>query len=194
MNRMTRPLEGHRVLLECLAGTERSRERCLRRVWQEYYPRLLVFVRAQGGSAAAEPEDTVQEVMEKIFRGIATYDPSWSFSTWAYAVARNACRDRNRRACREGGVQPLSALPPGLEPCTHRTPEQELLDGETRRVVQEFFRGGKAEDRQIAFLRFRERMRYSEIATVMDMPVGTVKYRVHEIRRNLAARLEADHG
>jgi RNA polymerase sigma-70 factor (ECF subfamily) len=194
MKRMARPLEGHRILLECFAGTEGSRERCLRRVWQEYYPRLLVFVRAHGGSAAAEPEDTVQEVMEKIFRGIATYDPSWSFSTWAYAIARNACRDRNRRACRAEGVQSLSEIPPGLEPCSHRTPEQELLGSETRREVQEFFRGEKAEDRQVAFLRFHQRMQYSEIAAVMEMPVGTVKFRVHEMRRRLAARLEADHG
>jgi RNA polymerase sigma-70 factor, ECF subfamily len=191
---MARPLEGHAILLEYFTGDGQSRERCFRRIWREYYPRLLVFVRAQGGPAAAEAEDTVQEIMEKIFRAMGTYDPAWRFSTWTYTVARNTCRDRARRRRCRPTVWSLSDLPAGAEPFHARSPEQELMAAQAVELVRAFFRREQPENRQIAFLRFAERMRCAEIAAVMEMPVGTVKFRIHEMRRRLSSCLEAENG
>jgi len=191
---MGKPLEGIAILLQSSSNDARSRNRCFRRIWEEYYPRLVVFVRGCGEGAGADAEDLAQEVMEKVFRGIGTYNPAWSFSTWIYTIARNACRDRARRERRAPVVRSLTDLPASREPFHLRTPEQELIRGEEDRRVEAFFEGAEPETRQIAFLRFHQGMRYGEIAAVMGVPVGTVKFRVHDIRRKLKLHLEEEHG
>jgi RNA polymerase sigma-70 factor (ECF subfamily) len=191
---MGKPLEGIAILLQSSSNDARSRDRCFRRIWEEYYPRLIVFVRGCGGGAGEDAEDIVQEIMEKVYRGIGTYNPTWSFSTWVYTIARNACRDSARRGRRAPAIRSLSDLASSQEPSHARTPEQELLLGDAERRVQEFFAAAEPETRQIAFLRFHQRMRYGEIASVMGMPLGTVKFRVHDIRRKLNLHLEEEHG
>jgi RNA polymerase sigma factor (sigma-70 family) len=190
---MARPLEGTAILLQAASGRADTRERCFRRLWQEYYPRLAVFVRAHGG-AADEADDIAQEVMEKVFRALPTYDPSWRFSTWVFTIARNACRDRARRARTRPLAGSLSDLPASRQPSHAFTPERELLGKETERQIEEFLAAEEPDMRQIAFLRFHQRMRYGEIARVMDMPVGTVKFRIHDVRRRLRLHMEEDNG
>lgn len=182
------------ILLQTCSGDERSRDRCFRRIWEEYYPRLIVFLRGCEGGAGADVEDLAQEVMEKVYRGIGSYNPAWSFSTWVYTIARNACRDRARRGRRAPVVHSLADLPASREPFHLRTPEQELIRKEEDRRVEAFFEGAEPETRQIAFLRFHQGMRCAEIAAVMSMPLGTVKFRLHDIRRKLKLHLEEDHG
>jgi RNA polymerase sigma-70 factor (ECF subfamily) len=191
---MGRPLEGLGILLQTWSGDEKSRDRCFRRIWEEYYPRLVVFVRGCGAGTSADAEDLVQEAMEKVFKGIGTYNPAWSFSTWIYTIARNTCRDRARGERRAPVVRSLTDLPASREPFHLSTPEQELIRKEEDRRVEAFFEGVEPETRQIAFLRFHQGMRCAEIAAVMSMPVGTVKFRIHEVRRRLKLHLEEEHG
>jgi RNA polymerase sigma-70 factor (ECF subfamily) len=191
---MGRPLEGLSILLKSWSGDQRSRDRCFRRIWEEYYPRLIVFVRGCGEATSGDAEDLVQEVMEKVYKGIGTYNPAWSFSTWIYTIARNTCRDRARRERRAPVVRSLTDLAASREPFHLRTPDQELFRKEEDRRVEAFFAGAEPATRQLAFLRFHQRMRCGEIAAVMSMPVGTVKFRLHDIRRRLKLHLEEDHG
>jgi RNA polymerase sigma-70 factor (ECF subfamily) len=131
----------------------------------------------------------VQEIMEKVWRGILGYDPAWRFSTWVYAIARNACCDRARRRLVRPESLPLQehggrSATPG--------PEEELVRGETERLVDRFFASSDAATWQIAFLRFHERLGYREISSVMGVPVGTAKFRIHAIRVKLKAAMEGD--
>jgi RNA polymerase sigma-70 factor (ECF subfamily) len=129
-----------------------------------------------------------------VYKGIGTYNPAWSFSTWIYTIARNTCRDRARRERRAPVVRSLTDLAASREPFHLRTPDQELFRKEEDRRVEAFFAGAEPATRQLAFLRFHQRMRCGEIAAVMSMPVGTVKFRLHDIRRRLKLHLEEDHG
>lgn len=190
---MGKPLEGIAVLLAALPRDPGARDRLFRRIWQLYYARLTVFVRGCGVHPD-DVEDVVQDTMEKVARGIEGYDPSRAFSTWVYTIAKNTCRDRARRERAKPPARPLSGEPRGFEPFHSLTPEKEFLRGETERAVGRFLAGEGPETRQIAFLRFSQALRYSEIAEVMGMPVGTVKSRVHGMRRRLGLRLEEDHG
>ena len=48
-------------------------------------------------------------------------------------------------------------------------------------------------DREISYLRFYEQLKVRNIAEVMNMPVGTVKYRLHSIKKKLSNYLEGDN-
>ena len=184
-NGMGESLKGVAIALQCRSSDLLTRERCFRRIWEAYYARLAVFVRGARGPGP-DDEDLVQEIMEKIWRGILGYDPAWCFSTWVYTIARNACRDRARRRLVRPETVPLSehhgrSAGPG--------PEEALIRGESERLVDRFFASADTETRQIAFLRFHEQLGYREISSVMGIPVGTAKFRIHAIRGKLKAAM-----
>jgi RNA polymerase sigma factor (sigma-70 family) len=190
---MGEPLGGLRILIECRSN-EASRERCLRRIWDLYYPRIMVFVGNCRGVASSEIEDLVQEIMEKVFRGIQSYDPAWSFSTWVYTIARHHCIDRARRTHAGLMVGSLSEIPESLEPAHPSTPESELLRREAGDRVKSFLQSADPDTRQMAFLRFHQGMGYRQISSIMGIPVGTVKFRMHRMREGLRSFMEEEDG
>ena len=191
---MREPLSGLRIFIACRSADDPSRERFLGRIWDEYYPRLMVFVGNYKGFAWTEDEDLVQEIMEKVFRGIQSYNPVWSFSTWVYAIARNHCADRARRCHAEPLVLSLSDIPESGQPAHLATPESELLRQEADTHVAEFIKKADPDTRQMAFLRFHQGLSYREISSIMGIPVGTVKFRMHRMREKLRSYLEGDNG
>jgi RNA polymerase sigma factor (sigma-70 family) len=177
------------TLLQSQSRDPGVREDCFRNIWKEYYPKLLVFVR---GFGAGEPEDLVQEIMEKVYKGIGSYDRRFGFSTWVYAIARNHCLDSVRRRGRAAKSIVMSDLPDPTEPAHDVTPELELIRREEDRRVRGFMAAADPDTRQLAFLRYHQGLGCREISGIMGIPVGTVKFRLHRLREEVRAHLEAD--
>lgn len=161
-------------------------------IWQEYYAKLMVFISTGSlptvGATREDREDAVGEIMLKILANLHRYDPRFSLSTWVYTIARNYCIDaRRRRAARARHLRPFPFEEP---PSSAAGPEEQVLAKEDERLTAAYMARLSDAERQIAYLRFAEGMRYAEIARVLEMPVGTAKYRVHEIRRGLKDALE----
>lgn len=75
------------------------------RVYREYYPRILGYVRSKL-SSPQEAEDVCSSAMLKIVRGLPTFDPEKSsLSTWIYTIVHNTLTDhyRSRRSHEELG-------------------------------------------------------------------------------------------
>ena len=75
------------------------------RVYREYYPRILGYVRSKL-SSPQEAEDVCSSAMLKIVRGLPTFDPEKSsLSTWIYTIVRNTLTNhyRSRRSHEELG-------------------------------------------------------------------------------------------
>ena len=126
-----------------------------------------------------------QEVLVKVYRNFEKYDSAYSMTTWIYRIARNHCIDTARQHIRKRHA----ALPDNIE-AGGLTPEETAVTAEETALVESFLDSLERTDRQIAFLRFYEDAKYREIAEVLDIPAGTVKYRVHEIRKGLRAFLQ----
>ncbi len=58
-------------------------------IWNEYYPKLYVFVRPYFRHSPEDREDAVQEILLKVLRNLDRYDSNYSLSTWIYRIARN---------------------------------------------------------------------------------------------------------
>lgn len=134
------------------------------------------FVRSLLG--AAEAEDQAQEVFIQVFRSLRSFRGDSSFSTWLYCLARNVCRHRLRAlgAAKRGpaGDIDLLELPDG-EPSLLARLEAE----ETRALVRAAVNDLPPGHREVIVLSHWERLRYEEISAVLEIPVGTVKSRVH---------------
>lgn len=172
--------------------SQSTRDELMGAIWKEFYGRLVVFVSlfeiGDRASRLNESEDIVQEIMVKIMINLHRYNPRCAFTTWIYSVARNHCRDWARKQ----RVRSRAATDFQVEEAPSRWagPEQSLLLREEEAIAERFLDNLADGERQIAFLRFVEHQRYDDIGRILEIPPGTVRYRIHEIRRGLEDALE----
>jgi len=136
-----------------------------------------------------DAEDLAQQTFLRLFERPERYipTPGGAFQAWLYRVATNLFLDRQRRSKREGEVLDAVAqsAPPSERP-DDATQKNELAEALERAVLR------LPEDQRIVLtLRVNEEMAHGEIARIVGVEVGTVRWRLHEARRQLARLLEA---
>ena len=168
----------------------------LEELWHRHHASLCYFVRRIMG-AGEHVEDTVQEIMLKLHRSLPRYDGRrGSVSGWLYTIARNHCRDLRRRSRtvpfhRDGEID-LDRLPASSGTGALAQPEEALLSAEDRGMVDRFMEGLAPNDRSILFLRFYEDLSYRDIGEILGRPEGTIRYRVHELKKQLAEHVRIE--
>jgi RNA polymerase sigma-70 factor, ECF subfamily len=194
-----------------------EREALFRELWNEYWSRLASFL-SSFGLGDEDGEDAAQDALIKAFERMLHYDPSRAFSTWLFAIGRNVALDRMRSARRrEGGAReaareaaahaaagpepsavrpspPTGRPPVELAPSPYPGPEEALLDEADAQFARRFVAGLDPRDRAIAELFYGQDLSCVEVGRSVGAPSGTVKWRLSEIRRRLAAAWEAENG
>lgn len=115
-----------------------------------------------------QAEDLAQDAWLKILRGLPKFRHDAKFSTWLYRITMNTFLNATRAVKREQEVVG------GLVPETD-TGEQRL---EASLDVHEAVRGLSEEFRSVVLLRYVADLSYKEIATVLELPLGTVQSRL----------------
>ncbi len=135
--------------------------------------------------------DVTQDAMLRFFSTLKSFDAARRVQPWLFTIVRNQVRDlwrqRQRRPGDTGGeadalVGQLASPQPG--------PETDLRRRELKERVWRALASLPAEKREIIVLRDFHDLSYSDIAQVLDIPIGTVMSRLHGARRQLRARLE----
>jgi len=146
-----------------------------------------------------EPDDApdiVQEVFLKVFRNIAAFRGNSSLKTWIYRIAVNEAYNHRRwfsrhqrqqvaLAAEEGGAHYAEGL---MDP--GRSPFEQAADHETRALVEQALEKLNPKFRAAVVLRDIEDLNYEDIATVLDVSLGTVKSRIMRGREALRKILE----
>jgi RNA polymerase sigma-70 factor (ECF subfamily) len=135
-----------------------------------------------------EAEDAVQDAMLVALRRIGELrDPS-AAGSWLRAVTRNQCRVRLRRHGREASTSDLDAVP-GPE----GGPEQVIEEHALRDWVWSALERLTEPLQMVVLLRYFTEVRsYEQIAAACEIPIGTVRSRLHEARRQLTGRLSSE--
>jgi RNA polymerase sigma-70 factor (ECF subfamily) len=140
--------------------------------------------------SANEAEDVAQEAFLAAYRKMATYRGEASFKTWLLTIAwRRALSRRRRLASLWRRFVSRDAPEPTARGGEGRTPEGVLIDAEMARHVQRLMRALPARLRDPLLLCASGEQTYHEIASVLGIPEGTLKWRVAEARRQLKERL-----
>lgn len=166
-------------------------------LYTRYRERLRCFVRWQVGARGARVEELVQEVFLQTYRSLERFVGRSRFRSWLYGVARNVClHDRRRRRRRptllnggldgagDGEALVLEEIP-DLEPGT----AERLAAAERRREVRRELERLPPIYRTALLLRDWQELSYAEIAEILEVPVGTVRSRLHQARARLARAL-----
>ena len=134
---------------------------------------------------ASEAEDVAQEVFARVYHNLAGYESRAKFSTWLYALVRNACVDRLRWRRRH----PTDSLegqpePAGGDGVAEQVGARELGDQIAAAVAQ------LPEDQRTAVLLSEyQGCSQAEIAAVMNCSEKSVESRLHRARQALRKRL-----
>lgn len=138
-----------------------------------------------------EAEDLAQEVFLTLYRNAGEFRGESSFTTWLYRIARNQTLNRIKYLERRGrstrrSIDDLGDDRLGSEA---RGPD-ELLEGQqTTELVQLAIAELPIQQRDVLVLRDLEGLAYEEIMGVTQLPLGTIKSRIHRARSALADRL-----
>jgi RNA polymerase sigma-70 factor (ECF subfamily) len=165
-------------------GDRRSLDVLLRR----HYDKVHAICRRIAGSSR-DADDAAQEAMISIVRGLDRFDGRSAFTTWIYRIATNAALDELRKRARRpvvhAAVEDDGYTPEAVDPLAERRVEaigdRSAIDEALSTLADEF--------KAVVVLRDVCDLDYSEIAEVLDVPVGTVKSRIARARAQLVERL-----
>lgn len=159
------------------------------RVFREYGPRIYSLARRMLGNDA-DAEDVTQDVLLQMMRKLDTFRGEAAFPTWLHRVTVNAAlAHRRKRAVREEHRvrDPLDEF---LEDGHHETPvrtwwvepDQQSLDEESHRLIEEAIRGLPEIYRDVFVLADVEGLSNAEIGAMLGLSVAAVKSRLHRAR------------
>ncbi len=158
---------------------------------RKYQDRLYNTVVHVAGNAE-DARDIVQDAFVQAFVKLDTFRGKSAFYTWLYRIAFNVAATHLRRKrstvsveqAREGG---------GLEPMANddNDPTARLEQKERQRQVREAIAQLDEEHRAVIVLREIDGCCYETIAEILELPVGTVRSRLHRARLQLREQLKA---
>jgi RNA polymerase sigma-70 factor (ECF subfamily) len=131
-----------------------------------------------------EAEDILQETFLRVYRQKESYDFNYSFSTWIYTIALNLCRNlyKRKKKVRFLGMDSLVNHPdPNSENHGNRNRLSSILEGAISSLPFKY--------RTVFLLRDVDQLSYEEVASTLNLPLGTVKSRVNRARRILQKKL-----
>jgi RNA polymerase sigma-70 factor (ECF subfamily) len=137
-------------------------------------PQLLVYFRVRGCEAGVA-EDLTQEVMITLYRKVDGLRERELFRPWLFRIARNVLLQHVRKQGQRVETEPLGEGSEGAawNPVAGLTLEQWLA-------------GLGEADRELVLLRYVDGFTYQEIAAMVEAPVGTVQWRVFQLKKRLA--------
>ncbi|MGC5324579.1 RNA polymerase sigma factor [Brevibacillus sp. SYSU BS000544] len=165
---------------------------CYAELITRYEKKILLFVLHMLRQSHLEhmAEDICQETFYKAYKSIHSFrDVEATFSTWLYTIARNTVlselrKSRNSDVYLEDTLQePISSF--------ERLPEQQLLQTEREVLVRQAINSLPEKQRSALILREYEQMDYTEIATILDLTVSSVKSLLFRARQSIKNQLES---
>lgn len=134
-----------------------------------------------------DAHDATQEALERVVGSIGKFDPDkGSFRTWALAVTRNLCRDRLRRRGLERRTfvaegDEVTGWVPDEAPSPERIALARIESGRLAEALETL-----PEKMRLAVVLYHVHgSTYEEIASTLEVPIGTVMTWLHRGRKRL---------
>lgn len=132
-------------------------------------------------------EDIFQESFLQVHLSIDTFDTDRRFKPWLFTIAANKARDHLRREARRPAASLQAPIGSGDDGSSFvdlladdiALPYESMADEEIREKVRAAVEQMSDHLREILLLAYFEKFSYNEIAEVLQIPLGTVKSRLH---------------
>ncbi|HVS37209.1 MAG TPA: sigma-70 family RNA polymerase sigma factor [Gemmataceae bacterium] len=179
-----------RLITECLKGDTSAFGELVRR----YQERLFNTVYRMVGNAE-DAYDVVQDAFLSAYQSLDSFKGDSLFFTWLYRIAVNTAISLKRKqravvsidAGRDGeqGIEPL-------DPSELSQPGHALEQAEQERRIQHALSRLSPEHRAVLIMKDMEGQKYELMAEILQVPIGTIRSRLHRARLELRELLEKD--
>jgi RNA polymerase sigma-70 factor (ECF subfamily) len=178
------------LIRRCLDGDPRACRDLVRRFERPVFTVLSRVVRRR-----EDAEDLTQETFVKAFRALDRFDLERPFAPWLFTIASRLAIDHLRR--QRMRMVSLTVAEPGSH--EERTldvedpgplPDEIVSDAQEESRTAALIAGLPEHYRIVVVLRHQQDLSYEEIAEALQLPLGTVKARIHRARALLKDRLQ----
>ena len=192
---------------ELVTALRRGDESAFAALVDAYSPGLLRIARMYVRDRAVA-EEVLQETWLAVLRGIERFEGRSSLKTWIYRILINTAKTRGQRESRsipfsaaasadEPSVDPDRFLQSGgwrIGPGEWTSPEDELLQGETREEILAAIDQLPEQQRAVITLRDIEDLPSDQVAALLDISAGNERVLLHRARSKVRAAIEARLG
>jgi len=176
-------------------GKQSAYAELMDRYRESIYYMMLKMVKNQD-----DADDLTIEAFGKAFNRLEQYSPSFAFSTWLFKIASNNCIDFIRkkrikvtsmdtgRTTDDGDVIFFDARSTTLDP------EETIIQTQKIKLMRDLVSKLKPRYKELIEKRYFEELSYEEIASELNLPLGTVKAQLFRAREFLANLIEKTKG
>jgi RNA polymerase sigma-70 factor (ECF subfamily) len=143
------------------------------------YERAVYHLAVRTLHDRTEAEDATQEAFFKAYRALGSFRPGAKFSTWIFTICYRACCDRLAKRKRISGDELPDRADPsaGPEALAERSDDAVRLRAAVDALPEKY--------RAVITLYHLQGKQYEEIATVLNLPLGTVKTHLFRAKEQL---------
>jgi len=172
-------------IAEALAGKSAAFGQLVRKYQDRLYNTVVHVVGCE-----EDARDVVQEAFVQAFVKLETFQHASAFYTWLYRIAFNVAVSHGRKKRPKISLEQTREAT-GQEPVDGQAdPSQQAEQTERCRQVREALAALPEEYRSILTLREIDGCCYETIAEILDLPIGTVRSRLHRARLELRDQLK----
>lgn len=183
--------DDRRLISECLSGRRDAFGELVNNYQARLYNALLRLVDNSDDAA-----DVAQDAFLNAYQSLHTFKGDAEFFTWLYRIAFNNAISLKRKkratisleaAGPDGGIDPY-------DPSEYIRPGSALQRSEEEAQLQDAMNRLSHEHREVLILKDIEGLKYEEMAEILEVPIGTIRSRLHRARLELRDLLPPDMG
>ncbi|MEM9575772.1 MAG: RNA polymerase sigma factor [Pseudomonadota bacterium] len=159
-------------------------KRAMHALYLKYNDAIFAFALSRAGNADLA-SDCVHDTMLDVWRSATRFAGRSSVKTWLFSIARNKLVDALRKRGKHSYVDEV----PEVED-TAPNPEAAAIAAAERARLHHCLEGLSGPQRSAVRLAFLEDLSYPEVAEIEDVPLGTIKTRIHHAKQALMRCLE----
>jgi RNA polymerase sigma factor (sigma-70 family) len=182
--------EDSRLIQEALSGDDRAFKKLMRKYHDAIYSFIFRMIRDR-----EQVEDLTQEAFIKAFNSLRNFNEEYAFSTWLYKIATNNSIDyiRKRKLPMYSINKPIESKNSNYTfelPDNSLQADKALISNQRTKLLNAAIAKLPEKYKKVIRLRHTEERSYEEIATILKLPLGTVKAHIFRARELLYKALK----
>ncbi len=190
-NLSARAQDDYQLVRQAIMGDQKAYSVLMERYRNSIYHMMFKMVKNR-----EDADDLMLEAFGKAFNKLESYEPRYAFSTWLFKIAINNCIDhiRKKRLKLLSIDDPIELNSDNDFSSNIRSgaldPEERFIKKQRIKLMRTILNKLSLKYRLMIELRFFEEMSYDEIATELNIPLGTVKAQLFRAKEILYSLLQ----
>lgn len=177
--------EEQQWIQQVLAGDKQAFAPIINKYKNQLYATILRMTRNP-----QDAQDLVQDAFIKVYRNLDKYDGSGAFGGWLYRVAINHCMDEFRKK----SYSTIQIEVDEAKVVNREHPEVVFLKKEKSRQLERLIATLPEDERLIILLRYINEMSYEDIGELMNVPLSTVRNKLHRAKKKMRDTVKREGG